>query len=434
MTVLPVLLALHTALIGVPLDLKLEADLQLRGGYSQTPFITGPDSAPLLNVGGTGAGAPEFNTIVTPAVALTLKQANFLFSIGYQPRLFFDLLAATAPSVFHGVNLAMTLGRSADWLLTVGANASVGGLNFGQAGQALNEFSGSLRPGTTSSALDFLSLAAYARVEHPLNADWKLSSIQTVSKISTPPASSSNFVAGSVAALTVGGVALPPLQNEVRLDSAYEATYRLNSFHAFRLDFLGTVASFQATATYLSLSPGVGWDGQVGKYDKLGLKAGVLKYWANPHPGRYLRPQYLITGGIAYEHSFASIDLPRLVGSLEITEQPYYDIIYGDIEPRGTVSAGLTYEVSRELKLRAQVRSYTQEYFTGTHFLPVPKQHDKYVLVGSTEVNYQYAKYLAFRGGLFGLDRSIVPSSTVPYTHVKEFYAYVSVKGTYDVD
>jgi hypothetical protein len=410
------------------MDLLIGVNAQLRGGYTQSPFVTGPDAAPLASLGGASNAAPsaEFDTIVTPALTFGINRSQLKFSLGYQPRLFYDILAATPASVYHGVTTNLALGKSETWLLTIGANLSVGGLDFGQAGLAVNQFSGSPTKGG-SSALSFYSTTGYVRLEHPLSQHLKFTTTQTAGKLGTPPAGGTSYLAG--AALST----VPALQSQERLDSDWLFTYSVNPRHALRLGVLASLVTFPASGTYLSYWPGLGYEGQFGRTDKFAFRAGVFKYWTNRFPGVYLKPRYLITGAFTYEHNFGAINLPRLVLSAELTEQPYYDIVYGDVAPRATLNLALKNQFSRKFSGRVQLRDYSQAYFTGLRWLPIPKQRDKNVIVASAEVTYQFERWLGFTGGLYALNRWIQASATLPYTQLRDTYAYMGVQGTYDV-
>ncbi len=409
-------------------DLKLSVDAQMRGGYTQSPFITGPDAAPLASLGGAANSGPAatFSTVITPGLSLELNRRRLKFTVGYQPRIFYDVLAAAPASIFHGVNLNLVQGTDASWLLTVGTNVSVGGLDFGQAGLALNQFAGSPAAGG-SAALDFFSATGFLRLARPLNKRWKVTATQTATKIGTPPSGGASFLAGASVST------IPALQSQNRLDSDWLLAYRSSPRHATALQLLGTLVQYPATGTYLSLWPSLNHEGQVSRTDKWRARLGVFKFWTNPFVGIYLKPDYLITGSLTWEHTFAAINLPHLVLALELTEQPYYDIIYGTIAPRATFGATLNNNFSRKFSGRVQLRDYSQAYFTGRRWRDIPKQRDKNVLVVSTEVSYQYVRWLAFTGGLYYLNRWIQPSATVPYTQLRDMYAYVGVRGAYDL-
>ena len=429
---------LQSLLLASTFDLKLQADAQVRGGYNQTPFITGIDSAPLLNATGNGTGSAQFNTVLTPAATFGIKTPRFNLTLGYQPRIFVDMasIATVAPTVFHRAALQLAWGRPQDWQVTGGADISVGGLDFGQAGQLAGEFSGSLRPGANSGALGYVSSSAFVKADDYIGTAWHLQSAQSVGRMSTPPVVSANYTqtsSGDLFTLQNGSTA-PPLQSQARVDSKWLVGYRVNSSHELSVDVLGNITSFQSTATFLSLTPSVGWLSDVSMYDKLSITLGVMKYWTNPFPGRYLNPVYNVVGQLDYQHRFTDFGLPNLTGSMSIGETPYYDIIYGQIQPRGTASLALGYDFSREWKARLQVRDYTQLYWDGRRVRPLGKGRDKNVIVGNVEVNYVLSQNLDFKVGIFGLNRWIVPSGTLPYSQLREYYGFVSVTGTYDVD
>lgn len=432
-------LCLNAALLGSTVELKLTGNAQLRAGYTHTPYVGGADGV-LLNAPVTTQGSAQTDLILTPGVEFDWTYHNFKLRLGYAPRLFIDLLAiSSVPTVFHKANLDLSLGRANSWDLSAGAALSIGGLDTGQAAGGApsatavsQSFVGSLRPGSTadSAALGFFNLSAYAKGETNFARSWKFTSLENLAKRDTPPQDASTVLGSGRAVNPNEGGGITFLQSQQTAESKNTFDYRINDQHHLLIDILFNVTYFQNAETYASITPTLGWDAAFSKLTRFRLVAGLMRYWTSPYPGRLNQSQYLVVGTISVDHVFADWGMPRLTGRLSITEGPYYDIIYGVLDPRGTLNAELAYKFDRDFEGALQVRYYTELY--PKHVVPVG--HDKNVAIVSVNLKYRYSRWLSYQAGLYGLARDMQTSHTQTDNTLYDVYGLVGVTGNYDVD
>ena len=435
-------LCLHAALLGNTVELKLTGDAQLRAGYTHTPYVGGTDGV-LLNAPVSSTGSAQTDLILTPGAELDWTVRNFKLVLGYAPRIFIDILnIATVPTIFHKANLDLTLGRPESWQLGAGAAVSIGGIDTGQAGQASGgagnavgqSFAGALRPGSSAdaAALGFFNLSAYVKAETYFARAWKFTTTENVAKRDTPPQDASSFVNsnGTVANPNAGLAPTTFLQSQQQAESINEFDYRINDQHHLLIDATFNATAFQAGNTYLSITPSVGWTAAFSKLTRFKLQGGVMRYWTSPYAGTLDKSQYMAVGEISVEHVFADWGLPRLSGRLSFTEGPYYDIIYGVLDPRGMATAELIYKFDRQWEGGLQLRDYTELYPNHT----VPVGHDKNVAIVSVNLKYKYSRWLSYQAGLYGLSRTMQPSQTQPSSQLYDIYGLVGITGSYDVE
>ena len=94
----------------------------------------------------------------------------------------------------------------------------------------------------------------------------------------------------------------------------------------------------------------------------------------------------------------------------------------------------MTYTFNRFVVATLQLRDYTQEYYNGKNWWPIKKGHDKNVLVLNMKMTYVYSRWLSYQGGVFGSNRWIEKSGTLPYNQLQDIYFFIGVTGQYDVE
>ena len=436
MTLLFTALYLHSAMLASPAELQLKGEVQLRSGYSHSPFAASPDAAPLLNAPVNQASSYTAYVIASPGAELRLRGRGVRFQLTYSPRLFISLqeVTSTAPTVFHAANFLLTLGQPHDWLVTIGGSVSAGGIDYGQGGQVLREFVGAVRAGTGTPPLSTFTLGAFVGAERSLGRAWKFSTLESVNKFGSP--TTSTQAAQPLPTTDPNVVAAAPisLQSMQRAETRNTLTYRIDSEQSVMVGADASFVEFPGINTYLGVTPSLGWQGGIGKLTDLTLKIGVMKYWINPAANHYAQVRYMSVFEASVQRSFADVGLPRLSGRLSVAEGPYYDIIFGQLFPRGTATASATYAFSQKLEGRVELRDYTEAYFDGSRFVPIQKGRDKNVAILTTQLKYKYSPWLSYTGGIFGINRWIEPSAAVPYTSLQEVYLFLGVTGTYDVE
>ncbi len=404
--------------------------VQFLGGYSHSPVITGPDSAPLLNLQPLAAGQYQYNLILTPGLTFRTKARNFTLELAYTPRIYLDLTQISAtPTVFNILGGRLILGKPADYLLTLTPTLSLGGIGasgLGTLSTAVSPATVASKPGTTNTANgSYASAAVQARLDHPINRGWAWDSVALASLLMTPE----QFVDTSGTINANGAL----VQSLTRGDWLNEWHYRINSenFIIYTAQ-LGWVDF--TTASYSTVLASVGWDGQLSKATQLHTRVGLMEYWTGNFARQYNLRSSLAILEVGLTHTFTDWGLPRMRGGVSAIVGPYVDIVFGTLEPRTTIQADLAYEFNRSLTGTLQLRDYTEEYFNGKSWRPVPVGHDKNVAIVQAQLKYKYKSWLSYSLGAYSLLRWLVPSNTDPTQQVQDYFVFVGAEGAYDLE
>lgn len=431
MNALILVLFCQAASVSAGSGFRLGLGTQVLGGYSRSPVITGPDSAPLLNLTPLAQGQYSYNLILSPGLTFHTQMRDFAFELAYTPRLYLDLQQlSNTPTFFNILGARIIAGRPQDWLLTVTPTLSLGGIGAGGIGSAVGTtFTGAAgKPGTdaTTSNGSYASANIAVRLDHPFNRDWRFSTTELGSYMRTP--GGGDTTDGTIAAS--GSL----VQSTRRAESLNELHYRINS--ESELLYTGQVGwlEFPATASYASVLLSMGWDNQLSKRTKLHTRLGLMEYFTGAVPRQYNQHHFLGVLELGIEHTFSDWGLPRLRGGLAFAEGPYIDIVFGRLEPRATLTADVAYDFTHLLTGTLQVRDYTEEYFDGTRFTVIPLGHDKNVTIASAQLKYKYKSWLSYQGGLYSIFRWLVPTATDPTSQIQEYFFFVGAEGAYDLE
>ncbi len=410
---------------GLSGDLRL--GLQLIGGESRSPFLTGPEGAPLLNTELTAQAQSTYNLVVTPNGELRWRARAQEHALSYGPRLFLNLKRPdTAPTVYHILSARSLWGRPTGVVVALTPTVTIGGLDLGGTGTGSTAtpgalYSGSTRPGSINGIpSNYLSLNLSGRVELPVVRGLRLSSTELFSAARSPVRPSLPQTPQELP--TAGG----SLLNMTRLDSLNELLYRAPAGGAWRGQLALGWANFPATRSYLSLLPGVAWERGLSRGGRLFGRLGALIYRSGKLPGHFEDTDAIAVVEAGISHSLASLGLPRLRGGAALALGPYYDLVFGLVEPRTTVTLDAAYDWTRLLSTSVQARYYTERY--PGHL--VPPRHDRDVVIVTATARGKFTPWMSGQLGGYTITRRRNPSRTDTTDGSNDYFFFVGLDGT----
>lgn len=405
-------------MLGMRFDYQVDMRQQTRAGTIRVP------GTPVV---------PDYSTldfISTPGAQVTLRTPDMRLMLRYSPQIVvrWPTVQLTGPMVLHRANLTFQLGRESDWLFSSAASLTIGQLDLANASALVQEFNGVLGPGSGAQVAKYFGLNGFVKLQKQVGRAWTFSTQESAGFLDTPPGSNAGYFTGSPGLDFESNVAL---KRQLTATSKNEIDYKISSRQTLQFTTALSLVSFPATATYLGISPTLGWQAQISKMTRLTAKGGFLKYWANPHPGIYLVPRYLGIAELAADRSFADIGLPRLHGRLAVGVVPYYDLVLGKVVPRGSATAEAAYEISRKLQISTGFRWYTANYYDGKNWVRVAPGRVRNIAMTDVRVKYKYSSFLDVEAGTIGSVRWFVPTHTSPYLMQEEGYVFLGVTGTW---
>ena len=400
----------------------VRAGLQPIIGESHSPFLTGPDSAPLLNTGLTQEAQNTYNLVVTPSGEVRWRARSQEYALSYGPRLFLNMAQLdTSPTIYHIISARALVGRADRVLLTLNPSLTIGGLDLGGAGSPAGSlYSGSTRPGTVGGIpSSYVSANLQGKIEVPLARRLRLSSLELFAIARSPenpelPATPQGLpIAGNL------------LYNMTRFDSLNELIVP-GGGGTWRLQLAPGWTNFPATRSYVTLLPAVAWQRPVGRGGTLNARLGAFLYRTGVLPGlfTYSQATAIVEAGIT--QSLAALGLPRLRGGLSLVMGPYWDPLYGLIEPRTTLTGNLSYDWTRFLSTQLQVRYYTGRYFN----FYVPPGHDLDVVISTLTLRGQLSRFVSAQLGGYTINRRLVPSRTDVTDSANDYFVFLGLDGT----
>ena len=432
MNVLLTALCLHAVTAVSPLSFRLSTLLQERFGYSRYT-----DSA--LN------GLPDFiyyDNLLRPAGQLDFKLRQVTLQAIYQPQFLFRMqfpqppnTGPTHPIIYHRFTLRGTAGSIDNFYASGTAFLSLGSIDLANADNetdATSEFGSTIVPPSASAIATFYTLRGNGRVEKTLGHDWRFIITELLSDIHSQ---SNSLISSLNPGFDTGRPNAPvSLKTQLRSETlnTFERKYPDDSRLLLNLGL--TALNFPAQSAYIGVSPSVGVNRPLGPLTTMTLRGGAMKYWGNPYPGRYLTPRYIPIADLMLNKRFTDFGLPRLTGQVHFTMAPFYDLLFGLLWPRTQLMLLGMYEFTRDLRLSANVRAYTYEYFDGNHWVPLQKGRYKYVTQAELRLRYVQSKALTFESGVRMTDRFLVPSNTQPQSHRQGFFVFAGVTAALVVD
>jgi hypothetical protein len=416
MTSLVAILALRTLCVTSQTTFQIDVRQSERGGITRLP-ITGQETQQIQSL----------LVVLSPGIQVSGKYSNSqTLLLRYSPQMMGRVGANFwPPRLVHNVNLAYGIGSENDLRLTVGATVTKGQLDFLSGSGAIPGLENLIGQQPTGQAIGITQYSGFMGLAKQLNRFWKVSTLETANYIATNGADTASFLTGDFEPLDRS---LPAtIQTSEQFLSKNALEYRPNDKSTFTFDVTLSAVAMSAMGTYLGVMPTVGWDTQLTALTGLKIRGGVFKYWLNPYPGIFNKPEYLPTGEVTLDHTFSDIGLPRLKGSLSIISAPFYNVFRGYMVPRTQIRAELRYAFTHSLEGHVTVRDLLYE-MPG---FDLRRGSEKNLTVGNVGVRYKQSRWLAFDGALYSSLRSYVPASTLPYDSMQEFYFLVGVTATW---
>lgn len=420
MTLLAALLLANHALVS---RMAYQLDLRelTRGGDTYTPT-----NAPSNVQGGT--------MIVTPGAQITGAFVhNQKLQLRYAPQLLFTLPGITnqPPAVFHSLKGSYGIGDPLGTRFTLTTNFTLGQIDGATAGALLGDFGGFMGAAPTGSQADYVSVSVKAKLEHSWGRHWHASTQETVGELSSGGSGVSAFE-GSVA--TAPSQLLVALQTQFSAYSKNELEYKINPNRSLVWNLQLSDVSFPLTSSYLGVMPQMGGKAGFDDGSRVDVKLGAFCYWSNPFPHVFSRLNALPGINIIAEHPFTNQGLPRLRTRLTFGIGPYYDLFFGEQQPRTQLVLEATYDFTHQWQARASFKYYTSSYYNFKEWVYVGPGRTKELAMLRLGLKYKYSKWLAFDGGMYTDERWYHASAEQSYPFIRELYFLLGAKVNLQVD
>lgn len=404
-------------------DGQIKVGAQFIGGHSQSAFLTGPDSPPLLNTDINAGSRQIANLVVSPAGQLNFRARGQAHQLSYAPRLFLNPKHIEGrPTIFHVLALRGRWGRPQTWLVTLSPGVTIGGLDLEGAGApAGTAFSGSTRPGTVGGIpAGYVSLNLIGRVEHPLVRGWR-AGLQ--GRWTSMGSRASSGVPPTALGLPVAGGGLQTMQ---RRELQADAQYLSAGGWRWEPQAIFGYLNFPSTQSYLSATPSLSVDMKVAANARARLRLGWMVYNTGVLPGFYNEVGSMAVAEAGIDTSLARLALPRADLGLKALVGPYVDIVFGQLEPRSTLQATLAYTISGQSRLSLQGRYYSQRY-PGRQ---VAYGHDKDLVMANISFRTRLSSFMHAQLGGYSIYRHRNPSHTDRTSGSNEYFLFVGADGT----
>lgn len=427
---------------GAHLDWQLAGRGQVRGGLINTPsqrLSSGTSSLTQPNV-------VNFSASLMPSAQLhgTFADEQDLL-VRYQPRLY-DSLRYTpagggAPSqadwtgfaAMHRVLLTYRAGNERQLAFNTQLNFQVGRQDVGDPENLDqtdlgNVSDAGLLPGRLGTLFNYTNLMGIFALKHRPSRYLRISTQETLGLMQYRTGQSLGYFA---AMPNLRGGTGAGLETQFRLYVRTELEYLLDSRSSLFADLDLTNVSYHQTASFPAFNPSVGYGTSYAGPGRLKVQAGFLKYWVNPLPGIYERPGYFPTLNLTLSQTFSQIGLPKLTANVLLGLAPYYNILFGNLEPRSTVTVQLNYALTRELSLMGTFRGLSSKYHNLRRWNTLQRGHQRNYILASVAMRYNWRNLLDFNFSVYGSTQSYQYSATVPYTQMRSVYVITSLQGTW---
>jgi hypothetical protein len=417
--------ALGGAVVSAQLNWQLQLREQVRGGDSYIAAQTPPNTQTI-------------SEIVAPGAQLhaTFRNEQDLL-IHYQPQLMDTYRSNGATTgtggawggwtVLHRGVLTYGAGNPHRLRSTVALNLALGKLDTVNA-DVLVAQSGIL-PGTTGSIINYTNINLAIGVERIIDRKWHLTTQETIGLIEFPGASTTaNFENNPGMTPAPGGGSSNQLKAASKNQVSYEFTERESANFTLELSDV----SYEDTATYLGITPSLGYANAWTSLSAWTVRVGAMRYWTNPFPGIVERSKWLAVLQLTLDHTFTDWGLPRLKGHLALSVLPFYNLQFSNLEPRTTILGQLSYQFSQKWSGTGSIRAFTSEYWDFHQLQRLERGHPRNIGIVSVSMRYSPVRWLAVDMGGYVSERSFVPGVQQPYSLMQEFYALLGLTGTWD--
>ena len=408
----------------------VRAGLQFIGGQSHSPYLTGPEGAPLLNAALTEEAQSTYNLVVTPNGELIWRARAQEYVLSYGPRLFINLKQPdSAPTVYHIVSARAVWGRPNGVLVALTPTVTIGGLDLGGTGTGTSTatsplFSGSTRPGSINGIpSNYLSLNLSGKIELPVGRSLRLSSTELFAATRSPARPSLPQTPQELP--TSGG----GLLNMTRFDSLNELIYRAPGGSLWRGQLALGWANFPATRSYISLLPAVAWERSLSRSGRVFGRLGAMVYRTGYLPGLFETTQAIAVVEAGISHTLAAWGLPKLRGGAAMSVGPYYDPIFGLVEPRISTTVDAAYDWTRAISTSVQARYYSERYID--HIIP-PRHYLDVVMVTAT-LRGKFTPWLSGQIGGYNIVRTRVATRTDTTGGSNDYFFFAGLDGTLSI-